>query len=184
MILCWYKLVFVQFERTLELVLCTAVYPVDNMSGDSDHPCLLVTCPHNELAVKLFQHIIKRKKFNTEFNNQTDTVEIAESLVKQGIDDQRVSTCVYLCHTILSADVLAQLAALVKVMPRLNIIDEKQVERMIQGCASEGFLYSCVELLRIVPYPLIHPFITILEVSNLPLHTTLNQMLYAHTMYS
>ena len=92
MILCWYKLVFVQFERTLELVLCTAVYPVDNMSGDSDHPCLLVTCPHNELAVKLFQHTIKNlNKLTADSHNPTEAGTIVDLLVKQGIEDQRVS---------------------------------------------------------------------------------------------
>ena len=65
------------------------------MSGDSDHPCLLVTCPHNELAVKLFQHTMN--KLTADSHNPTEAGTIVDLLVKQGIEDQRVSVVCVLC---------------------------------------------------------------------------------------
>ena len=70
-----------------------------------------------------------------------------------------------------------QLAAVVREMSRLNVIDEELVEDVMYSCSSEGLLQSCAELLRIAPNPRFHPIMEILEVqyNNCHLRFYLNQ---------
>ena len=62
-----------------------ANYPLEDLKGASDDPCLLVTSPNTQLALKLFQHTMKTLE-------KIDDVEsCVHSLVKQGISDLTVS---------------------------------------------------------------------------------------------
>ena len=154
-------LVYAQLEKVLELILSTATFPVEDIKSDPDQPCLLVTCPTIQLAVKLIQHTVKTL-------GKIDAESAIRDLVKQGIEDQRVSVIeqmnmvlkIHICILFLCL----QLAAVAREMSRLNVIDEEQVEDVIYSCSSEGLLQSCAELLRIAPNPRSHPIMEILEV--------------------
>ena len=57
---------------------------MEDIESDPDQPCLLVTCPTIQLAVKLIQHTVKTL-------GKIDAESAIRDLVKQGIEDQRVS---------------------------------------------------------------------------------------------
>ena len=73
----------------IKWIISTAEYPVENMSGTSDDPCLLVTIINMELAIQLFRHTIltmrKKDKENFKFS-----AGVIFSLIQQGMMDQRV----------------------------------------------------------------------------------------------
>ena len=68
----------------LELILNTACYPIDDMTGNSDNHSLLVASPNTQLAVKLLNHSVKTL-------DKVDAEKTIDSLVKQKIRDERVS---------------------------------------------------------------------------------------------
>ena len=84
---------YIQFEKALELILSTATFPVEDIQSGSGEPCLLVTCPTIQVAVKLFQHTVKTL-------GKIDADSAITILVRQGIEDQQVSnyTCIIVCQ--------------------------------------------------------------------------------------
>ena len=68
--------------------MSTATYPLEDMDGNSDEPCVLVTSPNTQLAIKLFQHSMKTL-------GKIDAKDMVVSLVDQGIGDQTVSGAAY-----------------------------------------------------------------------------------------
>ena len=60
-----------------------ATYPLDDMEGEKDAPCLLVSCPTTHQAVKLFQH-------TTGTLGEFDVEHTVTSLIKQNIGDREV----------------------------------------------------------------------------------------------
>ena len=70
--------------------MSNAKYPVEDMGGESDKPCLLVKCPNAQLAVKLFQHTAQHL-------GEIKAEETINSLIDQGISDQTVSVFYTVC---------------------------------------------------------------------------------------
>ena len=67
-----------------------ATFPLDDMEGEKDAPCLLVSCPTTQLAEKLFQHTMRTV-------GEIDVETAIESLIRQKIGDQTVSGMQLLC---------------------------------------------------------------------------------------
>ena len=63
----------------------TATYPLEDLEGTDIDPCLVVTSPNTQLALKLFQHTMKT------LGKIEDVERCVHSLVKQGISDLTVS---------------------------------------------------------------------------------------------
>lgn len=57
-----------------------------------------------------------------------------------------------------------QLAAVIRVMARMKLMDDELADDVMYECSSEGLLESCAELLRVAPNPRTHPIMEILEV--------------------
>ena len=62
----------------------TAKFPLEDMKGTEDEPCLLVSCPTTQLAVELFHHTMDTlgEKIDVEYS--------IKSLIKQNIPDTTV----------------------------------------------------------------------------------------------
>ena len=57
------------------------------------------------------------------------------------------------------------MAAVIREMSRMKLIDDEIADDVLYSCSSEGLLQSCAELLKVAPNPFTHPFMDILEVS-------------------
>jgi hypothetical protein len=130
------KLDYKEFEKILEQIMSSASYPLEDLMGSADDPCLMVTSPNSQLALKLFQHTLQTL-------GKIDVEPSMRSLVKQGISDRT-------------------LAAMVREMGRMKVIDEEVAEDIMYSCSSTGLLQSCAELLRVSPNPRTHPIMEIL----------------------
>ena len=63
----------------------TATYPLEDLEGTQNDPCLVVTSPNTQLALKLFQHTMKT------LGKIEDVEACVDSLAEQGISDLTVS---------------------------------------------------------------------------------------------
>ena len=68
----------------LDLIITTATFSLEDLKGSKDDPCLLVTSPTTQLAVKLFQYTIQTM-------GEIDINETMKSLIEQNIGDRKVS---------------------------------------------------------------------------------------------
>ena len=73
-----------QFEKVLEQIMKAATFPLEDLQGNKDNPCLLVTSPTTQLAVKLFKHTVQSL-------GKIDSEKTIRSLCKQRIADEPVS---------------------------------------------------------------------------------------------
>ena len=138
----------------LDQIISVATYPLDDFKGNKDEPCLLVTSPNPQFAVKLFEHTMRTSK-------AIDVEKTVRSLVRQKIKDRIVSVCMYYY---VNDTCNYQLAAVFREMARLKLVDDELADDLLYSCSSESLLQSCAELLRIAPNPHTHPFMEILEV--------------------
>ena len=69
----------------MNLLMTTTTYPLDDMEGEEDEPCLLGSCPTTQLAVKLFRHTMLHTP------GEISAVDTMRSLVLQNIGDETVS---------------------------------------------------------------------------------------------
>ena len=74
-----------QFENVMTLLMITTTYPLDDMKGEEDEPCLLGGSPTTQLAAKLFRHTVLHTP------GEINVIKTIESLVLQKIGDQTVS---------------------------------------------------------------------------------------------
>ena len=65
--------------------MSSATYQLDDLKGNKDEPCLLLSCPTIQIAVKLFQHTV-------DFLGDIDAKSVVIGLVKQEISDQMVNS--------------------------------------------------------------------------------------------
>ena len=68
--------------------MSSATYQLDDLQGSKDEPCLLLSCPTIQIAVKLFQHTM-------DFLGDIDVESLVFVLVEQEISDQMVNCCVH-----------------------------------------------------------------------------------------
>ena len=83
----------------IKQILSTAEHPLEDMSGTSDDPCLLVKINNTELVVQLFRHTILTMR-KRDMENFTFSADVIFSLIEQGMMDQRVCKCfiiIYFC---------------------------------------------------------------------------------------
>ena len=69
----------------MDVIMSSATYPLDSLQDSECGPSLLVSCPTNQIAVKLLHYTIRT---NTEEIDGFDTIC---GLIHQGIADERVS---------------------------------------------------------------------------------------------
>lgn len=72
----------------LDQIVSSAAYQLDDLKGSKDDPCLLLSCPTIQMAVKLFHHTVDHM-------GAIDAKSVVIRLVNQGISDQLVSS--YIC---------------------------------------------------------------------------------------
>ena len=88
----------------------TASYPLEDLEGTHDNPCLVVTSPNTQLALKLFQHTMKT------LGKIEDVKSCVHSLVKQGISDLIVSNSYFPLSFFSSCSIITEAMTLQKVL--------------------------------------------------------------------
>ena len=68
----------------LDHIITAAKFPLEDLKGSRNNPCLLVTSPTTQLAVKLFQHTVQTM-------GKIEIDKTVRSLVQQNIGDRKVS---------------------------------------------------------------------------------------------
>ena len=68
----------------MDVIMSSATFPLDNFWGWKHAPCLLVSCPTTQQAVKLLHHTMRTTE-------GVDVFGIICDLIDQGIADERVS---------------------------------------------------------------------------------------------
>ena len=75
----------------MDLIMSITTYPLDDIEDEKDEPCLLVSCPTTQLAIKLLHHTVDT---HTE---GVDAYPTLSRLAWQGIADERVSVILNMC---------------------------------------------------------------------------------------